>query len=791
MARYLQADTPIDTRVEDLIARMSDAEKLAQLTCVWLNIDPEAGDFAPNPSAMALPLGRLEQVIGLGVGHVARPYGSRPITPEDGARAFNAFQKRTIETSRHRIPVLAHEEMLCGVATAGATEFPCPLNWGASFAPDLVRDMTVRIRRQALTLGIRQGLSPVADVIRDQRWGRNEECVSEDPTLVGAMVTAYVQGLQGDDWHTGVMATLKHFAGYSGSNGGRNFAPLQAGERQLREVFFPPFERAVREGRAAGVMNGYHEIDGVPCASNRWLLSTVLREQWGFDGVVVADYFAVQMLMSLHGVAIDLPQAASMTLTAGLDVELPSPQAYPDVVSRLTESPADRAALDASLRRVLTWKFRLGLFEQPFAPEGPIVLTTDQDLACARRLAEASLVLLKNTGVLPLDPAGAHRVALIGPLAEDPDASFGNYHYTSHLQSHFDGPSPVPRDRPTLLEALRQRLPHAAIEVARGCRLVAYERPRTKLAFDGEGLFISEENLIHDVSEIAAAVAIAQQADFVVLALGDRAGHFRTGSSGEGTDTDDLSLPGAQPELASAILALGKPTVVLLQNGRAFALGDVAERADAILCAWFAGEVGTAVIADAVVGAVNPGGKSPVTFPRTSGQQPRTYNAKRLDAGIPRARDYAPQFPFGHGLSYTSFEVSAATLDQAQIATDGAAVVRARVRNTGAVAGETVVQVYARDLVAQTPRPVAELKGFQRLHLEPGAAADIAFTLDADLFGYVGLDLRRIVEPGDIRLWVGLSSADTAHALTLSLTGEVREVHAPRAFSASTILTAC
>lgn len=788
MSGFAYQDPAIETdaRVADLLGRMTVPEKLAQLTCAWLSLDPEGGDFAPYQGAVAMGGNDVDAVIALGLGHLARPFGSRPTSPEAGVRAFNAFQKAAMEKGRHAIPVLAHEEMLCGLVTAGATEFPCPPNWGSTFAPELVEKMASRIRRQALALGIRQGLSPVADVIRDGRWGRNEECISEDPLLVGAMVSAYVRGLQGDRANDCVIATLKHFAGYSGSDGGRNFAPLQAGERQLRELYLPPFERAVREAGALSVMNGYHEIDGVPCAANRWLLTTLLRDEWGFEGFVVADYFAVSMLQSLHGVAGDSAAAAALALAAGLDVELPSPQTYPSLGERTGELNFNGATLDESVRRVLRCKFDLGLFEQPFAPDGPIVLDTAEDRALARRIAAASVTLLSNDGTLPLDPATKARISIVGPLADDPDAAFGNYHYTMHVQSHFDGVQAVPRSPRSLVDALRDALPDALIEAVEGCRLVAERHPKPALGFSEAGLVVTRENVVHDDSGIAQAVAAASAADLIILAVGDRSGHFRTGTSGEGTDTDDLGLPGAQDRLAQAILDAGKPVVVVMLHGRPFALGRIAHDAAAIISAWCPGQMGPDVIADVIVGRCEPGGRSPVTYPRSSGQSPRVYNGKRLDGGVPLARDYAPAFPFGHGLSYTRFAIERVALADDRISTNGTARLTAEVVNSGERAGEMVAQLYARDPVAQLPRPMLELKGFARLALQPGERRSIAFDISTDLFGYVGPEMNRIVEPGEIILSLGQSSTDL-QSVILTLDGPIRQVAGNRVWQAELV----
>jgi beta-glucosidase-like glycosyl hydrolase len=753
---YRDPSLPHERRADDLLARMTRDEKIAQLGSVWLTLDPASGDFAPFQGMfMRTPVDQREQ-LRHGIGQITRPFGSRPIAPRDGARALNAFQKHLIETTRLGVPAIAHEEALTGFMAEGATQFASPLNYGATWDPDLIRRVASVIRRQMRAVGTHQALAPVADVARDARWGRVEETVGEDPFLVGSIVSAYVEGLQGDDLATGVAATLKHFCGYSGSEGGRNFAPLHAGPRELADVFLLPFEMAVKRAGARAVMNAYQEIDGVPCAASRWLLTEVLRERWGFDGIVVADYFAVGMLQDLHHVTATPAESAAAALRAGLDVELPITQCFaPGLAEALDRGLLDAATLDAAVRRVLRMKLSLGLFERPYADADAIELDRPEERALARTLAERSIVLLANDGVLPLAPAA--RVAVIGPNADDPMALFGNYSFQNHVASHF-AEHPIAR-APTVLEALRARLGAERVGHAPGCAIL---RARGQLCDDASGF--------------DAAVACARGADVAVLVVGDKAGHFRLGTVGEGTDTDDLSLPGVQPGLVEAVIDAGRPVVLVLVNGRPFDLSRVAGRVAAIVEAWFPGQDGAAAIAGVLAGDVNPSGKTSLSFARGAGAMPRSYDAKPLSRGVPPLPACEPVFAFGHGLSYTRFEYDDLAIRPAKIAPDGRVEIAFTLRNAGDRAGAEVAQLYLRDPVASVTRPARRLAGFARVELAPGTSARVVFDVHADLTSFSGADLARIVEPGRIDVAIGASSADLRLEGGFEIAGELRRV---------------
>jgi beta-glucosidase-like glycosyl hydrolase len=766
-APYRDASQPIEKRVRDLLGRMTLAEKIAQLTSVWLQLEPGGAEFAPFQGTFARPRPvRLEH----GIGQITRPLGSRPIEAREGARALNAFQRRLVEGTRLGIPALAHEEALTGLMALGATQFPSPLNYGATWDPELIERVGAVIRRQMLAVGARQALAPVCDVIRDARWGRVEECIAEDAYLVGAIASAYVRGLQGDDPRAGVVATLKHFAGYSASEGGRNFAPAHAGARELADVLLLPFEMAVKTAGALSVMNAYNEIDGIPCAASRALLTGTLRERWGFAGIVVADYFAVRMLESVHHVAANAGDAAALALGAGLDVELPTDECFPEGIPAALERGAlELATVDRAVERVLELKLRLGLLERPYVDADAIVLEAPGDRALARRVAERSIVLLSNDGVLPLRP-DLRRVAVIGPNADDAAALLGNYTFHNHVATHFPDQALAPPGA-SVLARLRARLGDARVSFAPGCRIL--EAP-------GE--------LSTDTSGFASAVAAAREADVAIVVVGDRAGHFRRGTVGEGTDTDDLALPGVQQALVEAVAASGTPVVVLLVNGRPFALERVAGRAAAIVEAWFPGEEGAEAIAAVLCGESEPGGRTTVTFSKSAGAQPRFHDHKPIAAGAPRSPAFAPVFPFGHGLSYTSFEYADLSIEPREVATDGEVTVSFALANTGARAGDEVVQLYLRDPVASVTRPVRELRGFRRVRLEPGERCRVTFRLSAELASFTGPDLVRIVEPGEIRVMIGASSADVRLEGSFTITGRTRDVGEDRVLSSQCVV---
>jgi beta-xylosidase len=766
---------PAAERARDLLARMTLAEKLAQLGGIWLSGPADGDGVAPLQGEFTEGLPPFAELIRDGIGQLTRVFGTRPVSPAQGIKELAALQAQVISASRFGIPAIAHEECLTGFATWTATAFPTPLAWGASFDSEAVQAMAAAIGRSMRAVGVHQGLAPVLDVARDPRWGRVEETIGEDPYLVGMLGTAYVQGLQS----AGVIATLKHFAGYSGSRAGRNMAPVSMGRREFADVILAPFEMALREGGARAVMHSYSDVDGVPAAADRELLTVLLRQELGFDGVTVADYYGISFLETLHGVAGSAADAAGAALRAGVDVELPNVRCYGAPLAGAVASGAvPEQLVDQAASRVLRQKIDLGLLDQAsregeIGPEGPGGEAIDLDPPAhrdlARRLAEESVVLLANeAGALPLDPAA--RLAVVGPLADDPLAFFGCYTFPRHVGYGYPGTSAgIPLT--SVVAALRQELPRARVEHTRGCDVQGADR-----------------------SGLPAALACARRADAVVAVLGDQAGLFGRGSSGEGCDASDLQLPGIQGELLTELAGTGRPVILVMVSGRPYAIGPAADGLAAAVQAFFPGQEGGGAIARVLAGRVVPSGKLPMEMPVSPGSQPATYLAAPLAARTSVSSvDPTPLFPFGHGLSYTTFGYSDLSVrpaggrgepgEPALIGTDAAAEIACTVRNTGGLGGAEVVQLYLRDPVAQVARPARFLAGFARVPLRPGQARRVTFWLHADRTAFHGVSGARVVEAGLIEVAIGSSSAD------LRLHGRIELCGPERAAGADRVLT--
>jgi beta-xylosidase len=736
----------VSERVAGLLGRMTLEEKLAQIVSFWEN--DESADVVAPLQGQQTSGGNVEDVLTHGIGHLTRVYGAWPVDVHERAQWLWERQRALVSETRLGIPALVHEECLTGLSAWGAATFPAPLSWGASFDPDLVGEMARLIGETMSALGIHQGLAPVLDVVRDARWGRVEECIAEDPYVVGTIGTAYVRGLQS----AGVHATLKHFVGYSGSQAGRNFAPVHVGRRELEDIYFPPFEMAVRDGGVRSVMHAYNEIDGIPMAANEELLTGVLRDRWGFDGVVVADYFGVAFLQTLHGIATDLGDAAAQALRAGVDVELPNGDAYlAPLAEAVRDGRVDIALVDRAVARLLRQKEDLGLLDATFdgpAPEG-VEIDSPAHREVARRLAEESVVLVSNDGTLPLLPT-AH-VAVIGPNADRMPALFGCYSFVNHVISQRPGvESRVVA--PTVLEALRGLQPTVSFDA--GCDVDSADRS----GFD-------------------RAVASASVADVAVVVVGDQAGLFGRGTVGEGCDRDDLELPGVQRDLVEAILETGTPVVLVLLTGRPYALGWAIDRCAAIVQSFFPGEEGGTALARVLTGAVNPSGRLPVSLPRGAGSSPYSYLHPMLggDSEVTSVSS-VPVREFGHGLSYTSFRYSELEVADAT-PSDGFLDVAVTVENTGYRAGSDVLQVYVRDVVGSTTRPMAQLVGYTRVDLVAGAASRVAFRIPTARFAAADRQLQRVVEPGEVEVWIGTSAVRAVEGST-RVTGPIHPVTA-------------
>ncbi|GAB3567310.1 glycoside hydrolase family 3 N-terminal domain-containing protein [Amycolatopsis endophytica] len=753
---------PAERRAAALLAEMTLDEKVAQLGSAWPGNEQLNGNVAPMQDVFARGAVAFAQARENGIGHLTRVFGTTPVSAEEGAARIVALQREIVEETRLGIPALVHEECLTGFTTYGATVYPAALAWAATFDEDLVERMASAIADDMRAVGVHQGLSPVLDVVRDYRWGRVEETLGEDPYLVSMLGAAYVKGLE----RNGIVATLKHFAGYSASRAARNHAPVSIGPRELRDVILPPFETAIREGGARAVMNAYVDVDGVPAAANPALLTGILRDEWGFEGVVVSDYWAIAFLKSMHRVADGTGHAGALALAAGVDVELPDTLCYgKELVELVRSGEVPESLVDRAVGRLLRQKAELGLLDADWAPRAdPVDLDSPRNRAIAREVAEKSVVLLSNDGTLPL---AARRIAVVGPCADDPLAFMGCYSYPNHVLPRYPEFG-IGVEAPSLVASLRDELPDAVITSAAGCPIRDEDR-----------------------SGFAEAVDAARGADVCVAVVGDRAGLFGEGTSGEGCDAPDLRLPGVQDELLASLLETGTPVVVVVVSGRPYALGDHAGAA-ALVQAFMPGEEGGPALAGVLSGRTNPGGRLPVQVPRMAGAQPSTYLHPPLGGnseGISNL-DPSPLFPFGHGISYTSFDYTDLTLSAEEIPTDGSVEISVRVRNAGGRAGDEVVQLYVNDVQAQVTRPVKQLAGFARVTLEPDEATTVTFTLHADRLAFTGIELRRIVEPGTIEVFVGRSADDLPCRGAFELTGPVREAGRDRVLTTPVSLQA-
>jgi beta-glucosidase len=762
----------IEHCANELLSQMTLDEKLAQIGSYWMF------DLQTNGT---LDWDKVADRLRYGIGQITRVAGASTLDPVRAARAGNNLQKFLLEKTRLRIPAILHEECCAGAMVAGGTIFPQMLGIASTFQPELAEAMASAIRKQLLAIGARQGLAPVLDVGRDPRWGRVEETFGEDPTLISHFGMAYIKGLQTDDLADGVMATGKHFIGHSLSQGGLNCAPVHVGMRELYEVYLAPFQAAIRDAKLASIMNAYPELDGEVVAASRRILTDLLRGKLGFDGLVVSDYEAVIMIHNFHKIAPNLSDAASMALKAGIDVELPSRVCYGDPLKQALESgDISMEMVDTAIQRHLQMKFKLGLFENPYVDEGKVleIFETPEQRELGRELARKSMVLLKNDGLLPLQKS-IKTIAVIGPNADDKRNLLADYSYPAMRQlmqfkepenSAFIGISSdvlTPNDVKvtSVLEAIKAEVGAATrVLYARGCDY-----------FDP------------DCSGFEEAISIANQADAVVLVLGDRAGLTLDCTTGETRDSSDLKLPGMQEDLIRVMRDTGKPVAAVLITGRPYALPLLANSANAILEAWLPGEEGGPAIVEVLFGEANPGGKLPITFPRSVGQVPNFYNAKQTGIQSHWYVDYVsekvtPLYPFGHGLSYTTFEYSKLKISPERATTGEIVDISMQVKNVGKVTGDEVVQLYARDEFASIPRPVKELRGYQRVTLRPGETRTLTFHLSANQLAFYDIDLNLVLEPGAVDIMLGSSSEDIRLCSEFVITGHKKMAVLERVF---------
>tara|TARA_B100000378_G_scaffold234446_1_gene200611 strand:+ start:106974 stop:109361 length:2388 start_codon:yes stop_codon:yes gene_type:complete len=749
---YKDARAPIPARVADLMARMTLDEKIQQIRTAWQGKGEMIDGLAFDPA-------RASAAFPDNIGHITRPSDKRGVpgvagaaggtaarwrTPAQTVEFINALQRWATQDTRLGIPVLLHEESLHGYMATEATMFPQAIALAGTFDTDLMRRIQSVIARETRARGVPLVLSPVVDIVRDPRWGRIEETWGEDPYLVSEMGVAAVEGLQGpgkfEKLREGkVFATLKHMTGHGQPEGGNNVSPAEVSERELRDNFFPPFREIVRRTSVGAVMPSYNEIDGVPSHGNAWLLGTVLRGEWGFDGVVVSDYGGVHELDTLHHVAADLEEAAHQSLVAGVDSELPEGMAFAALQDAVEAGRIPVSLIDTACARMLAFKMRAGLFENPFgdAALAAAITGNEEARALALEAARKSMCLLKNDGgVLPLDRAAMGRVAVIGP---------------NHAIARLGGYSSVPKQAISLIEGLRAIAPDADFVTAQGVFITTSEdRSQDEIT-----LADREENM----RLIAEAVEVAKSADVIVLAIGDTEQTSREGFAANHLgDRTDIDIVGEQNALVDAMAALGMPLVVCAINGRPPSWPNVVARADAMLECWYPGQEGGIAMAEALLGDINPGAKLPVTVVRNAGQVPSFYNHK------PSARrgylfdDESPLFPFGHGLSYTRFSVSEPRTAKTRYGANETIPVTVDVANIGTRAGSEVVQLYITREDVSVTRPVLELKAFERVELAPGESRSLRFAIEPRQLAFWNRDMKEVNEPGPVTLSSGPGS---------------------------------
>jgi len=741
---YRDSNAPVEQRIADLLSRMTLEEKVAQLTSTMeiLGFDSGVSKSFVDKQGKFLPE-RAAEIFGHGIGQISRPGGMRG--PRETAEFTNAIQKWMIENTRLGIPVMFHEEALHGLATRGATSFPQAIALASTWDSDLVHEVFTATALETRSRGVHQVLSPVLDLARDPRWGRTEETYGEDPYLAARMGVAAVRGFQGnappvDKAH--VIATGKHFAVHGQPENGTNVGPANYSERIIREQFLVPFEAAVKKAKLQSIMASYNEIDGVPSHANRDLLEGILRSEWGFAGHIVSDYFGIRELKEKHSVAGSYEESARQALEAGVDLELPYAEVYPLLLEQVRQGRISEAALDASVARVLRSKFITGLFDDPYAdPDlAEKVSNSQEHRVLALRAAREAIILLKNEGgLLPLDKDKFKKIAVIGPNAEE--VHLGNY-------------SGFPERGVSILQGIKDRVGAENVIFAEGCRITE-NRPAP---FSNEEIRFGDPEL--NAGRIREAFSIAEKADVIILALGGNELTSRESWTGHLGDRDSLDLPGSQDDLVRAMMGLGKPVVVFLQHGRPNAINYISENVPAILEGWYLGQEGGTAVADVLFGDYNPGGKLPVSVPRTTGQLPIFYNYKPTARRGYIGSVTDPIYPFGWGLSYTTFKYANLSVTPDNIGTGAKTAVSVDVTNTGNVTGDEVVQLYIRDEVSSVTRPVKELKGFKRITLEPGETRTVSFSLGPEELSFLDRDMHRTVEPGAFRIMIGGNSVD-------------------------------
>ncbi len=775
---YLNENQPVDKRVESLLSLMTLDEKIAQLGSIWVYEILDNQDFSSK---------KADTLFKYGIGQITRLGGASNFSPDESAKTANQIQKYLVTNTRLRIPAIIHEESCSGYMAKEATCFPQIIGVASTWDPDLVNKMGSVIKEQMRSVGAHQSLAPVLDIARDARWGRMEETFGEDPYLTSKMGTSYIKGIQDNNWKNGVMATGKHFVGYGASEGGMNWAPPHIPEREMSEIYLAPFEAAVKEARIASIMPAYHELDGIPCHSLKELLKVTLRDEWGFKGLLVSDYFAINMLYDYHRAARDKEHAAKMALEAGVDVELPSTDCYGKPLKNAVENGFIKESLiDISVMRILKMKFSLGLFENPYVDEEKAgkVFDAPEQRALAHEIAQKSIVLLKNDeDLLPLKK-DISSIAVIGPNADNARNIIGDYAYPCHIESliemkesdnTFNTPMPDKVEMvdnfvqiSTILEGIKEKVSKdTIIYYAKGCDIKSSST-------DG----------------FSKAVERAKKSEVAIVVVGDKSGLVMDCTSGESRDRADLDLPGVQEDLIKAIYGTGTPVIAVLVNGRPISINWIVKNVPAIIETWLPGEEGARAVADVLFGDYNPGGKLPVSFPRSVGQVPVYYNHKISGGRSHWKGDYVemsskPLFPFGYGLSYTHFEYSNLVVTPEIVSCNGEVKISIYIKNTGSYRGDEVVQLYVRDVQSEITRPIKELKGFVRVTLKPGQKKTISFILSATQLGFYNKDMKYVVEPGIIEVMLGSSSDNIRLNGKFEINGEMTEIKEEKKYFSS------
>jgi beta-glucosidase len=789
-------------RAEELLRQMTVEEKAMQLSSVIpLALFDTRG---PNRS-------QLDALLKDGIGHVSALGLIGHKTPEVLARSVNAIQRYLVTQTRLKIPAIFHNEAMSGLVAPHFTAFPTPIAIAATWAPEAMEEMADIIRRQMRAVGLLQALAPVMDVARDARWGRVSETFGEDPYLVTAMSVAYTRGLQGKDLTKGVLATAKHFLGYAVTEGGQNMAATAVGSRELYDVHARPFEAAIRLAGLATVMPSYSEFDGVPISASQAVLTDMLRDKMGFTGTTVSDYVAVGFLQMRQKVAATAEEAGTLALSAGMDVETPAVFGYGHVLAKaVRDGKVPESLLDRSVRRVLRDKFALGLFDNPYVAEDPVEIRTvaSEGASLSRRLAADSVTLLKNEkGLLPLSRDIA-KIAIIWPHADDVAAGFSTYTYLDALRMMHaratggdlamagidlgGGAAPEAKEAaaaelgPVFKADRREYVKsnYSALSFAEAVRELLPNAQVTAVA--GTGVIPSEP------TDIPAAVAAARNADVVILAVGGRSSWSGERTEGEGSDTANIDLPPQQVEVINAVTAVGKPTIAVISMGHPYTLASVIDKLPAVITDYYGGPHQGLAVAEAIFGVTNPGGKLPFTLGRHVGQVPIHY-AQKWGSGYRRTREdihkgyldmpSTPLFPFGHGLSYTTFEYSPLKLTKDSVDVGGEVQMSVTVTNTGKRRGTEIVQLYAADTATGVTLPAQQLIGFARVDLEPGTSKTVSFVVPMSVLAYTGISGDLVMEPGPVEVSAGSSSSDIRSSAEFTVTGKARTIKgADRAF---------